>query len=178
MRAVKWAFPEYDYTWLIEEVQRNLPQELDFENEALNAQRCKLNFSSPRCPSMPMPCVATAGRSFSSLIANRLPRRSRRGVGPHLAIDIISQGEFCTPLLASLHALCPSLQPASLQHQGWRPRLIRHPHAGQFRPRIQRSCRLRILICNPAELHNYMLSDPSHSVCRVQVAIWAACACA
>jgi aarF domain-containing kinase len=47
--AVKWAFPQHDFMWLVEETERNLPLELDFEHEAANAARCRANFASHRC---------------------------------------------------------------------------------------------------------------------------------
>jgi aarF domain-containing kinase len=44
--AIKWAFPAYDYGWLVDEIETNLPRELDFVAEADNADRCRSNFSS------------------------------------------------------------------------------------------------------------------------------------
>ncbi|EGD72100.1 atypical/ABC1/ABC1-B protein kinase [Salpingoeca rosetta] len=41
---VRFFFPDYDYTWLIEEVQRNLPLEMDFEHEGANADACRHMF--------------------------------------------------------------------------------------------------------------------------------------
>jgi aarF domain-containing kinase len=49
VHTIKWAFPAYDYSWLIEEVERNLPLELDFEHEASNTERCRSNFAAARC---------------------------------------------------------------------------------------------------------------------------------
>ena len=34
-------WPEFDYRWLVDEMKRNLPQELDFLTEASNAQECR-----------------------------------------------------------------------------------------------------------------------------------------
>jgi aarF domain-containing kinase len=38
--VVRWLEPAADYRWLVEEAEENLPKELDFKNEAANAQRC------------------------------------------------------------------------------------------------------------------------------------------
>lgn len=38
--VVRWLEPAADYRWLVEEADANLPKELDFQNEAANAQRC------------------------------------------------------------------------------------------------------------------------------------------
>ncbi|KAG7671384.1 hypothetical protein KSW81_003522 [Nannochloris sp. 'desiccata'] len=38
-----------DYLWLVEEVQENLPTELDFLIEAANSERCASNLSSDKC---------------------------------------------------------------------------------------------------------------------------------
>eukprot|EP00892_Ulva_mutabilis_P001947 jgi/Ulvmu1/11753/UM008_0167.1 len=46
VRAVKAAFPAHDYGWLVDEVNINLPRELDFRAEADNADRCRRNFAS------------------------------------------------------------------------------------------------------------------------------------
>lgn len=48
VKAVK-AVAGLDYMWLVEEVQHNLPQELDFKVEAANAERCASNLASPKC---------------------------------------------------------------------------------------------------------------------------------
>jgi hypothetical protein len=49
VNVVKTLYPAQDYTWLVEEVKVNLPRELDFLNEAANAERCRSNFASARC---------------------------------------------------------------------------------------------------------------------------------
>jgi aarF domain-containing kinase len=41
LRAVRWALPEADMQWLVDEVKFNLPRELDFEHEARNAARAR-----------------------------------------------------------------------------------------------------------------------------------------
>jgi aarF domain-containing kinase len=45
VKAVK-RFAGVDYLWLVEEVQENLPTELDFLIEAANSERCAVNLSS------------------------------------------------------------------------------------------------------------------------------------
>ena len=73
--GVKWAFPAYDYTWLVEEVEANLPQELDFEHEAANARRCRANFASARCEArapplyVPLPLRAKRAPAWRALCA-------------------------------------------------------------------------------------------------------------
>ena len=50
--ALKRIFPEYDLTWLAEEMDVSLPQELDFNKEAHNATRAKNYFEK-----LPLPVV-------------------------------------------------------------------------------------------------------------------------
>ena len=45
-RTIKRAFPEYDLTWLSDEMQVSLPQELDFAQEGANAIRARKYFSN------------------------------------------------------------------------------------------------------------------------------------
>ncbi|KXL51561.1 MAG: hypothetical protein FE78DRAFT_65944 [Acidomyces sp. 'richmondensis'] len=51
-RTLKYWFPEYDLTWLSEEMEVSLPRELDFREEARNARRAKKYFS--RIPNTPL----------------------------------------------------------------------------------------------------------------------------
>ncbi|GAA5938003.1 hypothetical protein JCM3775_002427 [Rhodotorula graminis] len=46
LRIVKRVFPEFEFTWLGEEMEANLPLEMDFRHEAANAARCVKDFSS------------------------------------------------------------------------------------------------------------------------------------
>jgi len=39
-------FPEFQYTWLADEIAPNLPKELDFEHEGRNAERCQKMFAN------------------------------------------------------------------------------------------------------------------------------------
>ncbi|KAI8819703.1 ABC1 family-domain-containing protein [Fimicolochytrium jonesii] len=45
VRLAKKVFPQFDFDWLAEEMQESLPQELDFVNEAANAQKAKALFA-------------------------------------------------------------------------------------------------------------------------------------
>eukprot|EP00172_Hildenbrandia_rubra_P000991 Plantae.Rhodophyta-Hildenbrandia_rubra.ctg1584.p1 GENE.Plantae.Rhodophyta-Hildenbrandia_rubra.ctg1584~~Plantae.Rhodophyta-Hildenbrandia_rubra.ctg1584.p1 ORF type:complete len:558 (+),score=88.13 Plantae.Rhodophyta-Hildenbrandia_rubra.ctg1584:3475-5148(+) len=51
--ALKWAFKEFDYEWLGDEIETNLPQELDFKREARNCRRTSENFKSWKNVSTP-----------------------------------------------------------------------------------------------------------------------------
>ncbi|KAG8561992.1 hypothetical protein GDO81_015557 [Engystomops pustulosus] len=39
LRIVKKVFPQFEFMWLVEEAKKNLPRELDFLNEARNAEK-------------------------------------------------------------------------------------------------------------------------------------------
>lgn len=43
---IKRWFPEFEFTWLGEEMRENLPKELDFSNEARNARKAEKNFEN------------------------------------------------------------------------------------------------------------------------------------
>ena len=61
--TVKRFFPEYDLTWLSEELETSLPQELDFEREGENAVRVREYFSKIRHgPPLIVPSVIWARR--------------------------------------------------------------------------------------------------------------------
>lgn len=48
--TLKRWFPEYDLEWLSQEMDKSLPQELDFEREAGNAQRTAAYFATRDLP--------------------------------------------------------------------------------------------------------------------------------
>ncbi|KAF1814527.1 putative ubiquinone biosynthesis protein [Eremomyces bilateralis CBS 781.70] len=50
--TLKYWFPEYDLTWLSNEMELSLPQELDFDHEAANANRIREYFA--RVPNTPL----------------------------------------------------------------------------------------------------------------------------
>ena len=43
-KYVKYLFPDFNLQWLSEEMNTNLPKEMDFRIEANNAERCRANF--------------------------------------------------------------------------------------------------------------------------------------
>jgi aarF domain-containing kinase len=45
---IKYWFPEFEFTWLAEEMRTNLPKEMDFIHEAGNARRAQADFKSVR----------------------------------------------------------------------------------------------------------------------------------
>ncbi|KAF9994296.1 hypothetical protein BGZ80_011532 [Entomortierella chlamydospora] len=50
---IAYAFPEFEFFWLSEEIQFNLPRELDFRFEAKNSQRAAANFDRSRAQGSP-----------------------------------------------------------------------------------------------------------------------------
>ena len=44
MSIVKRVFPEFQFTWLVEETKKNLPLELDFLNEGKNSEKLQEKF--------------------------------------------------------------------------------------------------------------------------------------
>ncbi|KAF9201377.1 hypothetical protein BGZ49_008375 [Haplosporangium sp. Z 27] len=50
---IAYAFPEFEFFWLSEEIQFNLPRELDFRFEAKNSQRAAVNFDKSRAQGSP-----------------------------------------------------------------------------------------------------------------------------
>ncbi|KAF9348644.1 hypothetical protein BGX34_002321 [Mortierella sp. NVP85] len=52
-RFIAYAFPEFMFFWLSEEIQYNLPRELDFRYEARNSQRTAANFDRARAQGSP-----------------------------------------------------------------------------------------------------------------------------
>lgn len=60
LRFVKWVFPEFEFTWLGEEMQENLPKEMDFRIEAANASKCADQFSNLKATTLKLPDVLWA----------------------------------------------------------------------------------------------------------------------
>jgi len=58
---IKRWFPEFEFTWLGEEMRENLPKELDFTNEAKNAEKASNNFKN-RKTSLYIPEVISADK--------------------------------------------------------------------------------------------------------------------
>ncbi|KAK3050478.1 hypothetical protein LTR09_008389 [Extremus antarcticus] len=61
-RTLKRFFPEYDLTWLSDEMEHSLPKELDFREEGRNAERMKEYFSRVRGSPLVVPEVKWARR--------------------------------------------------------------------------------------------------------------------
>ena len=61
-QTLKRFFPEYDLTWLSDEMEASLPVELDFSNEGKNALRTKDYFSHVRDTPLVIPSVIWAKR--------------------------------------------------------------------------------------------------------------------
>lgn len=57
---VEVLFPEFEFNWLGEEMQQNLPLELDFRHEAGNATRARADFAHHRHTSLYIPEVYNA----------------------------------------------------------------------------------------------------------------------
>jgi predicted unusual protein kinase regulating ubiquinone biosynthesis (AarF/ABC1/UbiB family) len=60
--TLKYWFPEYDLTWLSDEMEQSLPQELDFALEGKNAMRAREYFSHVRDAPVVIPQVLWAKR--------------------------------------------------------------------------------------------------------------------
>ncbi|TIA87990.1 hypothetical protein E3P99_02851 [Wallemia hederae] len=54
-KAIKKLFPEFEFTWLADEMAVNLPLELDFRHESNNANRCREDFASKSKTSLYIP---------------------------------------------------------------------------------------------------------------------------
>lgn len=57
VRWVKRVFPQFEFTWLAEEMNINMPLEMDFRHEAENARRATENFADYRSTSLYIPTV-------------------------------------------------------------------------------------------------------------------------
>jgi predicted unusual protein kinase regulating ubiquinone biosynthesis (AarF/ABC1/UbiB family) len=60
--SLKYWFPEYDLTWLAEEMEASLPVELDFNHEAKNAMRAREYFADFKDAPVVIPRVLWAQR--------------------------------------------------------------------------------------------------------------------
>lgn len=61
-RTLKWAFPRYDVTWLSDEMELSLPQELDFVAEKRNTDRIRHYFADFRKAPLVVPEALWATR--------------------------------------------------------------------------------------------------------------------
>ena len=57
---VKRVFPEFEFSWLGEELRTNLPLELNFLHEAENTARVKANFADVKRTTLYIPDVLSA----------------------------------------------------------------------------------------------------------------------
>lgn len=39
VKIMSWVFPEFKFQWLVDETKKNIPQELNFEQEGHNAEK-------------------------------------------------------------------------------------------------------------------------------------------
>lgn len=60
LRVVKSFFPSFEFTWLGEEMEANLPLEMDFRHEAANAARARRDFEGLRSTTLVVPEVKWA----------------------------------------------------------------------------------------------------------------------
>ncbi|KAI9630648.1 hypothetical protein KEM48_013806 [Puccinia striiformis f. sp. tritici PST-130] len=60
LRFVKWVFPEFEFTWLGEEMQENLPKEMDFRIESNNSKTCLLSFEHIKSTTLKLPEILWA----------------------------------------------------------------------------------------------------------------------
>jgi aarF domain-containing kinase len=97
VNAVKAAFPRFDYQWLAEEVNDNLPRELDFRCEADNARRCAANFAHRRdvvVPRIfaPLSSARVLVMSFEEgCYANKVDVIRRQGIEPAAVARLVSE---------------------------------------------------------------------------------------
>ncbi|POV97977.1 hypothetical protein PSTT_14725 [Puccinia striiformis] len=60
LKFVKWVFPEFEFTWLGEEMQENLPKEMDFRIESNNSKTCLLSFEHIKSTTLKLPEILWA----------------------------------------------------------------------------------------------------------------------
>lgn len=45
VKIMSWVFPEFKFQWLVDETKKNIPQELNFEQEGHNAEKVAKMFT-------------------------------------------------------------------------------------------------------------------------------------
>ena len=80
---VKRVFPEFEFTWLGEEMRENLPKELDFIHEARNTERVRRNFANVQRTSLHIPEVVHSYKADTYYGVYR--RRSSMWIPNHYA---------------------------------------------------------------------------------------------
>jgi aarF domain-containing kinase len=97
LHLVKALFPKFDYLWLAEETEENLPKELDFRVEARNAQLTSTAFAHR--PDVVCPTVYPALSSQRVLVmsfeegvyVNNRPALERMGLAPADVARLVSE---------------------------------------------------------------------------------------
>ncbi|KAI8338632.1 ABC1 family-domain-containing protein [Chlamydoabsidia padenii] len=59
---IKWAFPDFGFEWVLQEMKEALPLELDFVNEAYNARQVDANFGDDASTALVIPRIIWAQR--------------------------------------------------------------------------------------------------------------------
>ncbi|CAO1613685.1 unnamed protein product [Parajaminaea phylloscopi] len=67
VKWVKKVFPQFEFTWLAEEMNANMPLEMDFTHEAQNARRAEADFAKYRKTSVYIPSVPWAFKRAMAL---------------------------------------------------------------------------------------------------------------
>ncbi|GAA6040136.1 hypothetical protein JCM8097_002046 [Rhodosporidiobolus ruineniae] len=67
LRLVKRIFPAFEFTWLGDEMEANLPLEMDFRHEAANAARCVNDFSDLKHTTLVLPEVLWAKKRVMAM---------------------------------------------------------------------------------------------------------------
>lgn len=67
VRWVKRVFPQFEFTWLAEEMNANMPLEMDFAHEAENARRASADFKDYKRTSVYIPAVPWAYKRAMAL---------------------------------------------------------------------------------------------------------------
>lgn len=65
--VVKRIFPSFEFTWLGDEMEQNLPLEMDFRHEAANANRCAKEFSDLKHTTVVVPEVLWAKKRVMAM---------------------------------------------------------------------------------------------------------------
>lgn len=105
------VFPDWQYTWLVEEIKANLPLELDFRNELANMKRCAKHFAGDphvvvptEVPALCSPRVLTMSFEDGVYIHHK-DKVEAMGVDPADVSRLVSE-VFCRQifLLGDVHA--------------------------------------------------------------------------
>lgn len=67
---IKHLFPDFEFTWLGEEMRENLPKEMDFVHEKRNAERAMADFENVRTSMYIRTCLESRPTSMLTLPVN------------------------------------------------------------------------------------------------------------